>query len=286
MPLTRRSLLQISIAAAAPLAAPGASTAGRASSGTHDSLDPDTDAGRAFIFRKLAYATDDTVGYWWLEGTRYGLVDSELTPFWQIHIGNLFRVHELPGGDYEVDFLSVSFYTDVNSGQYLQKFVNPYTHKTIDIGYYPPKVVTVHFGADGDRNPVTDADGITHTDAIGAARIEGDRIWVQADRLLHRDAAAPKGPVRVNDLCTYFGSTREVANPHDTMPAAGLMFTDINAWPTWLDMGDRPGSYYSRMLGQKVSTYQQMPALWRTLLAQEHPDIARDPARMLARSGR
>jgi hypothetical protein len=278
MPLTRRSLLQISMAALAPMAASGPCTAS-----AHGSLDPDTDAGRTLIFRKLAYATDDTVGYWWLEGTRYGLVDSELTPFWQIHIGNLFRVHELPGGAYEVDFLSVSFYTDVNSGQYLRKFVNPYTRKTIDIGYYPPAVVTVHFGADGDRNPVTDADGITHTDAIGPVRIEGDRIWVQADRLLHRDAAAPKGPVRVNDLCTYFGSTREVGNPHDKMPSAGLMFTDINAWPAWLEMGDRPGSYYSRMLGQKVSSYRQMPASWRALLAQEHPEIARDPAGMLTR---
>jgi hypothetical protein len=281
MPLTRRSLLQLSLAAAAPLAAIGASTAA-----ADVSLDPDTNTGRARIFRKLAYATDDSVGYWWLEGTRYGLVDSELTPFWQIHIGNLFRVHELPGGAYEVDFLSVSFYTDVNSGQYLRKFDNPFTRRTIDVGYYPPKVVTVPFGADGDKNPVIDADGITHTDAIGAARIEGDRIWVQGDRLLHRDAAAPKGRVRVNDLCTYFGSKREVANPRTTMPSAGLMFTDINDWPSWLEMGDRPGSYYSRMLGQKVSTYQQMPALWRTLLAQEHPEIARDPAGMLARAAR
>jgi hypothetical protein len=279
--MTRRSLLQISLAAAAPMALDGPST-----EAAHATPDTDTDAGRALIFRKLAYATDDRVGYWWLDGTRYGLVDSELTPFWQIHIGNLFRVHELKGGAYEVDFLSVSFYTDVNDGQYLRKFANPYTRKTIDIGYYPPKVVTVHFGADGDRNPVTDADGITHTDAIGPARIEGDRIWVQGDRLLHRDAAASKGPVRVNDLCTYFGSTREVANPHDTMPSAGLMFTDINAWPPWLDMGDRPGSYYSRMLGQKVSSYGQMPVVWRNLLTQEHPDIARDAAGMLARSAR
>jgi hypothetical protein len=281
MPLTRRSLLQLSLAAAVPIAAPEPSTAA-----AHGTLDPDTDAGRTLIFRKLAYATDDKVGYWWLDGIRYGLVDSELTPFWHIHIGNLFRVHDLPGGAYEVDFLSVSFYTHVDSGQYLRKFVNPYTRKSIDIGYYPPKVVTVHFGADGDRNPVTDADGITHTDAIGPARIEGDRIWVLGDRLLHREAAAPKGPVRVNDLCTYFGSTREVANPRNTMPSAGLMFTDINEWPPWLEMGDRPGSYYSRMLGQKVSTYAQMPALWRTLLAQEYPEIARDPAGMLARSAR
>jgi hypothetical protein len=277
--LTRRALLKVSAAAALPLAAPLAAL----SKNRHAETDPDTVAGRTRIYRKLVYSMDSRVGFWWLTGTRYGLVDSQLIPFWQMNIGNIFRVRDLRDGDYEVTLMSIAMYTDVNTGQFMREFVNPYTRKTLAIPYFPPKAVTEQFHADGDAAPKTDAEGIVHTDGIGPAWIEGDRVWVRGDRLLQRDAAPDKPPVRVNDLCTYFGSWHDVTDPHNTMPAAGLMFTDINAWPGWLDMGNQPGSYYSRAVGQKVHAIERMPALWRRLLADQHPDIAGDPAAALSR---
>ncbi len=98
-------------------------------------------------------------------------------------------------------------------------------------------------------------------------------------------AAPPSGPVnnrsRISDLTTYFGSLRDVTDPSVKMPPAGHAFTDINDWPTWLEMGDQPGEYYSRGVGFKSFSFEQMPELWKKLVRQEHPAIAKDPLQAL-----
>jgi hypothetical protein len=85
--------------------------------------------------------------------------------------------------------------------------------------------------------------------------------------------------VRVNDLTTYSGDARQVADPSVACPAASQTFSDINTWPDWLEMGDQSGSYYSRAFGRKVAQYDQMPARFRELMASRYPEIARNPAR-------
>jgi hypothetical protein len=88
-------------------------------------------------------------------------------------------------------------------------------------------------------------------------------------------------PVEVNDLTTYFGSLRDIVNPKIASAPAAQVFSDINTWPGWLEMGDQPGNYYSRAYGEKVFSYNAMPKLWRDLMAQEYPEIAKDPAAAL-----
>jgi hypothetical protein len=243
-------------------------------------LDPRRPADQSLIFRKLAFSSDEKIGFWWLRGTRYGLVDSEFTPFWEMHHGSFFRVRDLSDGEYEVTTMEASFYTDLVSGEFIRKFINPYTGKSVDIRYFPPKRSTVRYnmaGRVGSETGVTA--GLESTGAIGPAWIEGDQVWVRGDHLL-RGAAAGR-PIRVNDLWTFFGSLRDVADPSIRMAAAGQIFSDMNSWPAWLDMGDRPGSYCCRTYGRKAFSYEAMPALWRKLMEQEHPEIAKDPARAL-----
>ncbi len=274
--LGRRPLLQGMIAAGSASLIPAAAQA------AHPALlklDPANPVDQALIFRKLSYAADDRVGFWWLLGTRYGLIETKLTPLWQIHIGSIFKVRDLAEGVYEVTRLGASFYTDLTTGAYLQKFSNPLNNKVIEIEYYPPKPVKVKYDVAGLMEPASGrvARG-TSIGAIGPAWIQNDDVWVQSDHLSDVPPVSPGSrPVRVSDLVTYFGSLKEVANPAIKMPGAGHAFTDINSWPDWMEMGDRPGDYYSRCYGKKVASYAEMPELWRRLVAQEYPEVAKDP---------
>ncbi len=242
---------------------------------------------QSLIFRKLGYAMDDRLGFWHLQGTRYGLVGAELTPFWEMHIGSFFKVRDLPGGSYEVTRMGVTFYTDLETGEYIKKFENPFTKKTIDIEYgrpaprkfAPPKPIKASYNVMGGKEAEV-APGVSSIGALGPAWIQGDQVWIQQDNLL----VAPPGPgerSRVNDLTTYFGPLHEVADPSVKMPAAGHAFTDINDWPAWLQMGDLPGEYYSRGLGYKASSFDEMPETWRKLMLREYPEIARNPGKAL-----
>jgi hypothetical protein len=262
-------------AAAAPPFVSAAATGG---------LDLADRRGQGLIFRKLAYAADERVGFSWLRGVRYALIDTDPLPLWEMHVGSLFSVRDLADGRYEVTTISTSFYTDLQTGAYLTRFLNPSTNQTIEISYFPPRPGRTIFDGNGPVAPATPP-GLTRTDRIGPAEVVGDQVWITADVQLRGAAGQTPGerPIRVNDLTTYFGGLHEVADPSVMMPLSGQVFSDINSWPRWLGMGDRPGDYYSRCLGGKVAAYDAMPETWLRLMREVHPDIARDPAAALRR---
>ena len=241
-------------------------------------IDPASTIGKALIFKKLAYATDDRVGFWWLRGTRFALIDTKLIPLWEMHVGSAFQVRDLSPTAYEVVFLQASFYTDLTTGVFLRRFDNPLTGKTIDLGYRPPARGVVTFDAAGRTDkPGGVLANLTQRGETGPAWIEGDQVWVRGDILLDGDPATTGArPIRVNDLTTYFGSLKEVADPAVHMPLAGQIFSDINVWPPWLGLGDRPGDYYSRAFGHKVASFEAMPEIWRRLMIENYPAVARD----------
>ena len=274
----RRPLLQgFAALGASPFVSPAAVAAKK----TLPELDPDNKQHQALIYRKLAWAMDDRLGFWWIRGTRYGLVDNIPTPFWEMHVGSFFKVRDLSPDEYEVTTLSISLYTDLKTGAFIKNFVNPLTGKEIDIAYFPPKPSRIKFNASGRADQPTVAPGATDIGATGPAWIEGEHVWVHGDHWLTRPATATARATRINDMPTYFGSLKDVADPAVKMPLAGQMFSDINSWSGYLGMEDRPGTWYSRCLGFKVATYGDMPNIWRKLMAQEHPDIANNPAKAL-----
>ncbi len=291
-------MMQAMLAAGAAAMLP-ASLAASVPTAARASLNPGDPDDLALIFRKLAYSLDGELGFWFLTATRHGLVGAELIPFWQMNIGRFFVVHELPGGNpgrnYYVTQMGITFYTDLETGEFLRTFRNPLTHKTVQMPYgrpvasrfAPPTPMKTDYEltlAMGSQAPNTQMKepGPLGTGALGPAWIQGDHVWVQQDHLLIAPPAGGDAPRRrVNDLTTYFGSLRDVLDPSVKMPPAGHSFTDINDWPAFLEMGDLPGTYYSRGMGFKASSFDEMPEIWRRLMRHEFPEIARDPRKAL-----
>jgi hypothetical protein len=247
-------------------------------------LDPLRPTDLALIFRKLAYATDDRIGFWWLKGTRCALIDTDLIPLWDMHIGEVFRTDDLSDGRFEVASLQTSFYSDIRTGERLRTFTNPLTQETVEIGYGAPRVAHLVFDGVGRTDaPTGPLANLAREARIGPAWIEGDDVWVEGDIQLRGDAPPGVRPIRVNDLTTYFGSAKDILDPDIAMPLAGQMFSDINIWPPWLKMGDLKGDYYSRCYGRKVATFDAMPGFWRQSMLRSFPDITTDFARALSR---
>lgn len=273
--MNRRWLLRGVIAAAAPPAIGGAAT-------SPARLDPMRPADLALIFRKLAYAMDERIGFWWLMGTRCALMDTDLLPLWDMHVGQVFRTRNLSGGRFEVASLQTSFYSDIRSGELLRTFTNPFTQEKVDIAYRAPTVSRLTYDGRGRTDALTGPlANLARQARIGPAWIEGDDVSVEGDLLLRGDATAGVRPIRVNDLTTYFGSAKDILDPGIPMPLAGQAFCDINIWPPWLKMGDRKGDYFSRCHGRKVRAFDAMPEFWRRSMLSAFPEITADFARAL-----
>ncbi|MBL8644525.1 MAG: DUF1838 family protein [Rhodospirillaceae bacterium] len=127
---------------------------------------------------------------------------------------------------------------------------------------------------------------------------EGDEVWVQGDLDIRMEAEGDKQVsaamgaggsgtrgdmptmtrlMQVNDWFTYHGKTKDVLDAKNVNPASDLYFNDLNTWSGWLKMGDKPGNFIGRGFGRKVFAYDDMPALWRKLVAERYPDIAKNP---------
>jgi hypothetical protein len=238
---------------------------------------------QGLALRKLAFSMDTAPFYWWLRGTRYGLVDGEMTPFWDMHVGSLSMAKDLPGGKYEVSTIYVSFYTDVATGQFIQKFKNPFTGKTVPILYFPARLSRSIHAPDGtpETPPINVMKGLTSRWLQGPLWVENGQVFLRSDHVLRGVDAGGKA-VRVNDLSTYSGAAQDVLDPKILSVKAEQNFNDDNTWPAWLGMGNLPGTYFSRAFGRKIFDYAAMPPVWRSLMASHYPDIARNPARALA----
>jgi hypothetical protein len=218
----------------------------------------------------------------WLRATRFGLVDSAFTPFWEMHVGSFFTVRDWEGGGFEVTNMNIIFYTDPVSGKFLETFRNPITGKNVAVRYPPPRIGKRHFNISGEiRDPMTRPGmDIKSSMNIGPAWAEGDNVWVRADtssRMTPTDSA--KGRLsQVNDWSTYAGSVKSVTDPDAKNPPSMWIFNDTNTWAEWLEMGDRPGNYVSRGIGHKAYSMDEMPKTWRVLVKQRFPQIAADPA--------
>jgi hypothetical protein len=274
--MKRRTALGILGAAAAAPA-----IVGRARAASPLKLDVANPDHVALIHRKLCFNLDGAPTFMWLRATRLGLVDSRFTPFWEMHVGQAFTTRDLSGGEYEVTSWSAIFYTDLDTGKFIDTFKNPYTGKTIAIRYNPPRVTKRRHTRTGEEREPLDRPGMTvetNTD-IGPAWIEGDAVWVRGDTRVRLEPKEPgQGRIsQVNDWSTFYGALKDVADPDNKNPPSTWIFNDINTWSAWLEMGDHPGNYVSRGLGQKEFRFDDMPATWRTLLAERYPDFAKDP---------
>jgi hypothetical protein len=276
----RRGFLRDAAAGALLAATPSTGLAGAPPPrGSDRRLDVANPRDVALIFRKLAFSLDAAPGYWWLKGRRYALIESRLIPLWDMHVGTAFRAASTADPDvYAVTLISVSFYTDLLTGDFIDTLVNPLTGRRVRVSYFPPRAATVRFNPAGQMDAGLPQAGLEGDGSVGPAWIEGDQVWVQGDHILWRDAAPGLPAVRVNDLTTYAGDLGQVADPGIASAAASQAFSDLNTWPAWLEMGDKAGSYYSRAFGRKVASYDRMPARFRELMADRHPELAKTPA--------
>ncbi len=242
-------------------------------------LNPADPADLAMIHRKLAWSLDESVGFWWLKGIRYAALPPTYTPFWNMLIGTIFTVRDVDAETYAVTTVTTTFYTDLATGELLETFKNPITGKQVKVNYAPTKANTRHFNRSGEVER-TSMPGMTTTSssAPGPAWIEGDDVWVRSDMSFR---AVPTDLTRkafqVEDLSTYFGSLRDVADPKKKAIPTGQVFSDLLNFPGWLEMADRNGHYFSRCFGRKVFSAAEMPQDWQKLMAARHPDILRDP---------
>lgn len=242
-------------------------------------LDPKKPDDLYVIHRKLNHGFDDRVIYWYIRAVRYGLVDSEFTPFWDMHVGFLSIAKDEPDG-HSAKTMSSIFYTDRATGKLLETFTNPFTGEKHPIKQPGLVRSSAHHVKTGRTSHRQAQPGMKLTEYlnIGPAWAIGDDVWCRSDGGFRSAPTTDKGTLlQINDWTTFHGSLAEVSNPEVKSAKATQSFMDINTWPAWMNMGGRPGNFVSRGFGRKSWSIDGMPPEWSRFMKDMYPKEFADP---------
>lgn len=243
-------------------------------------LNPDNADDLYVIHRKLNYTFDDRLVFWFIEAVRNGLVDSQFTPLWNMHVGFISSIKDLDDDRFEVRTMSSIFYSDLERKALLETFDNPYTGERIDVRQPSLGVSVRTFDRKGMIASRTPRPGMTMDEYgdVGPAWVIGDDVWCRGDTGFRAEPIGDDGRLlQVNDWTTFHGSIREVSDPDVKSAHSTKTFNDINTWPSWLNMGDHPGNYVSRGFGRKSWSIEDMPDIWQLFMRDRYPKEYLDP---------
>ena len=280
--MNRRDVLIGGTAALAGLSAGGCSDASRAPAASL-ALDLDDPADRLTALAKLRGSLDGAVVMWWMKGVRYGVVEDRVSPMFGMLVGSFQRMKPLDDGSFILNMLELSYFTDLQTGEVLDTFVNPYNGKEVEIpeqrlGPYPVQLKTT-----GVVLPDVPAFGdVDLTTQVGPAIVQGDDVWIRDDSTVDVDSDNPMmGKHIYNELVTYRGKLSDINNPALASAPAEIIFQSITSWREWFEADDVGGHTTARAAGAKIYRIEDFPAEYLAAARARHPEIMADPLAVL-----
>jgi hypothetical protein len=236
---------------------------------------------------KLAGALDDRLVIWWMDGMRYGVVESRAQALYGMKVGIFQRYFKQPDGYWKLAMFELTYYTDLKTGKLLEKFDNPYTGEVNSVRHVRLGPDIRHQTIEGQ---LADPDDKTmqsmlqdYSTTLGPAVINGDSLWIPSSvetRIVFPKPTAPD--IRLSHYTTAMGSMRDVENPDVVSAPCSLAFQNILKWEPWMRMADQPGEMMSRAAGRKLESMDELPADYLEMARAVHPWLIKDPIETLS----
>lgn len=228
---------------------------------------------------KLRGSTDDRIAFWWMQGPRYGVVGTTVTPLFDNLVASFHRFVKQPDGNYKVTVVELSYYVDLATGELLKTWRNPITGAMNEVEYIVFGPVTATLTPAGITPPeVTPGAELRVKPTVGLVAEHGGQVWIQEDVAA---TIVPKVAGRTlyqgNDLATYQGSVADLIDPKRTSAPSTIHYQSVTDWRTWMKMGDIKGTLMARSVGAKVWSVDDLPANFLKIARKLNPQILADP---------
>jgi len=238
---------------------------------------------------RLAGAMDERLVIWWMSGTRYGVVNARSELLYGMQVGIFQRFFAQPDGTWKIAMFELTYYTDLETGNLLETWDNPYTGDTNSVRHVrlgPEIRLQTDKGqlADPDNAAIQTMLADYHT-TLGPARIHGDTLWLPTSVEARIVFPSPKAPaIMLNHYTTVTGALQDTMNDELLSAPAQLTFQNVIRWEPWMQMGDHAGHLMSRASGMKLESLEQMPEDYLRLARQVHPKLIADPMKTLEKT--
>ncbi len=221
------------------------------------------------MLRMTASLTEEDVP-WWFDGTIFGIVGEEAPlPLVRFEGWEVYWVRPVENDAYELTGHTVTFFYDVDTGEMLDTFENPYTGATNKV------TASVQGGGAGSGFNYSE-NGVRPTRFIDKMPEKPLLLqWSSVRNLIwmHAETAYPPGlPQPRKQRQTMFAPLDEFNDPEVMNLSTAFSATVFENWPRWMDMGDEQGHVIWHASGAKIDTLDDLPDAFRERLEREHPD--------------
>ena len=218
-----------------------------------------------------------TLGYedqvpWHYNGTLYFQKGSEQPiPMVKIEGMESYKVIPQDDGSYEILGNMLTFFRDVDSGEMIRDYRNPYTGKVNKVS---PNIRRASLGRGlnistmGSR-PTSFIDQMPDKPLILDWTFGPKTVW------LHNQTSYPPGlsPPRVQRM-TMFAPLDEFLDPNNLSLSTMFTATVLMPWLPWMDMDDVEGHTLWHASGVKLDSIDQLPEEYSKRMMAEHPELS------------
>ena len=241
-------------------------------------LDKPEDNMTAFIKVRGSLKENEEVIYY-ANGKIYGFVNGERDkPLMGYEMYNIGRSVKRAENSYYLLTNEVLLYTDLKTGEVLEKFENPYTGESVDV---------VHVW-NSPVNQMQDLEGRYGKWGVNHNKYGDDMICMNADIFLKYPSPlsvkefpenSQSDDYEASELFQFFFSKKDMNDPNQTSIPCTISWTRLGPWLPWMNMGQREGLVVYQGAGYKIMErdYDKMPKVLTDYVMKNHPEYRHSP---------
>ncbi|HMQ09004.1 MAG TPA: DUF1838 family protein [Saprospiraceae bacterium] len=230
----------------------------------------------AFVKMRASLDTNENTVYYWT-GRIYGNIPGERArPLFDMEAMNIALIRKVDGG-YQMLTREVALYQDLNTGEYLSQWDNPYTGLTVDVIHVWNDPVNQSYLLEGRFGPW----------GVPYKRMGNNRLVMYSDIWLFYPSPLPvkdyplhsrSDMYQAAELFQFFMNEDELLDPHTRNVYSEVGWTRISDFLPWMNMGNREGHLVYQCRGYKIDgDFEKLPEPFKAYILEHHPEYATPP---------
>jgi Protein of unknown function (DUF1838) len=219
-------------------------------------------------------------GLWWWSGRVYGRRPAEIVrPLLTVTGIGFSRFTRMDDGSWQFAMSEAGFFADIDSGEFLTEWVNPYTGARLTP---PPNRLVLRYRIAADGTIAAPFPGMNFDGRIGPVTLQGDTVWV-GERLMANIPPPPPGakPMGPTGNAAEFSSfvARRADAENTALAFCPATMHHQAAWPfyDWLGMAGAAGDIFTDISGCKLASADDVPPALRERIERTHPGLLANP---------
>jgi len=240
---------------------------------------------RAFI--KLIGDLDPTVETpGWFGGTVFGDArrDRPMKPLFGVEGFGVVRTEVQPDGSFKVFNRELAFYKDLETGEFMDTWTNPYTKEEVEVMPIHNMTVNAHLIVSEKVGTAIEMDFDGNLMEIPLPlgwHVFGDKVFsnFEVHTMFPSELKPEEWPresagkiLRIAEIFQRVANLADVENPDTTSTDYSGTWTRVGPWLPWMLMGQAEGNLFFRTFMTKLKSIDEIPAPLRKITEERLPE--------------